>query len=352
MLACFFIVAFAALSRGLLLTPAMLSHLQSAIPGPALVSLSDLRYNAAFKLSSLARRRPDVISIGTSRIGTLREEMLEPYRFYNLSFTAWTTEQLLKMFDIATRDNPPRVAIVELDYFQFVDRWASDQKERDMIFGNQRRYIEQSIGDFAKVLVENPGRIISRAIAYPLDYFGPRGLLVLEGFRRDGSYSFGTDHIAAAKADQTAKAMLAAFPGGQRMAEPARKDIEAIARLAHERGITLIAVHLPFLAAGITYLDTDTSYHDYAGVWREFGSEATRTWLSSLGITFFDMSRFRLDDEADDFIDSSHLSEQGMRKLMSELSRQPEFRAILPAMRLGAAPQSPCESSASCAARP
>src|SRR4051794_39421662 len=64
----------------------------------------DLRYNGEFKLDRVADIRPDVLCISTSRAGTLQAASFKPYRFYNMSYTAWTTEQLADAFERATRD--------------------------------------------------------------------------------------------------------------------------------------------------------------------------------------------------------------------------------------------------------
>lgn len=54
-LACIFIVPLLALSRGILLTPAMLAHLQAAILG-TVVHISDLRYTAERGMRQVVER--------------------------------------------------------------------------------------------------------------------------------------------------------------------------------------------------------------------------------------------------------------------------------------------------------
>jgi hypothetical protein len=60
----------------------------------AIVLPFDLRYWAGLKLPRLATDKPDVIVISSSRGGAIRREMFAPYRLYNLSFTAWTIDQV------------------------------------------------------------------------------------------------------------------------------------------------------------------------------------------------------------------------------------------------------------------
>jgi hypothetical protein len=80
----------------------------------------------------------------------------------------------------------------------------------------------------------------------------------------------------------------------------------------------------------VDYLDHETSYRHYSGVWRDFESESARNWLSGLGISFFDFGRSTIDDDSANFIDAYHPSELGSLRVMQALLAFPEFRADFP----------------------
>ncbi len=114
------------------------------------------------------------------------------------------------------------------------------------------------------------------------------------------------------------------------MSERQKEPLVRMARLAQQRGIKLIGIQLPYIRAGVDYLDHNEGYRHYSGVWREFESAQTREWLKSLGITFFDLARSTVDDDKLNFVDAYHTSELGSLRVMQQLLASADFRAILP----------------------
>ena len=142
---------------------------------------------------------------------------------------------------------------------------------------------------------------------------------------------FSASHIDDARQrHQTAETLVQAIPGGTEMSERQMAAIGRIAEMAKQRGITLVGVQLPFIRAGIDYLDHNESYRDYAGVWREFESDRNRNRLETLGIRFFDLARSPINDDKANFVDSYHVSELGALRVIQRLLDLPGFRAIFP----------------------
>lgn len=280
---------------------------------------ADLRYNAAFKKQRIAQLQPEIIVISSSRAGTFRGWMFTPYRFYNAAFTAWTTRQLLDVFEQLTRDVRPRVVIVELDYFMFTDGWEDAYgTERSMNY-DSLRYVSFKLA-----------RLI-RALPSPAAFPEERRH---DGFRADGSYLYPLDFIETARKKlQTAERLTQSSPGAPRMSERQKQPLARLAALARERNVRLIAVQLPYVRAAVDFLDHDQSYWHYSGVWREFESAEIADWLRGLGIPFFDFAHSEISDDPLNFIDAYHPSEDGMVKVIDMLATQPAFNAELPAMK-------------------
>jgi hypothetical protein len=311
-------------------TLSQLADLQAKDPA-AIILPFDLRYNGDFKLSRIEREHPDVLCISTSRAGALEASMFKPYHFYNMSFTAWTTDQMADMFERATRELHPRVVIISIDYFLFTNDWERGYSgTRTMIYDQPWRYLKSSVADFARTVVKHQ-QVFEDYLKSPSAFTGTQAILSQEGFRSDGSYVYSSGHIDDARLHyQTAASLVNSMPGAPGMAERQKAPIAQIAELARQRGIKLIGIQLPFIRAGIDYLDQDESYRRYSGVWREFESDQTRDWLKSLGITFFDLARSTIDDDNRNFVDAYHTSKLGALRVTQQLLTFPEFRADFP----------------------
>jgi hypothetical protein len=311
-------------------TLADLAELQMKNPDTIILPF-DLRHNGAFKLKRAEQEQPEVIVVSSSRAGTLRASMFKPYRFYNFSFTAWTTEQLLDIFERATRNVHPHTAIISLDYFLFTESWEkSNSGTRTMIFDQPLRFMRSNLANFIRTAaLHRP--LFDEYLRAPSRYVGTQTILSQEGFRSDGSYAYSPGRINDARLhSQTAGSLISSMPGASNMSDRQKAPIVRLSELARQRGVKLIAVQLPFIRAGVDYLDHEASFRYYSGVWRDFESESTRNWLSSLGISFFDFGRSTIDDDSANFIDAYHPSELGSLRVMQALLAFPEFRANFP----------------------
>jgi hypothetical protein len=327
---------YAARPFGAAATLAQLADRQAKTPDLVFLPF-DLRYNGAFKLDRIATVHPDILCISTSRAGTLTAEMFKPYNFYNMSFTAWTTEQLADMFERATRHAPPRVVILSIDYFLFTDDWdRSYTGARTMIYDRPWTYLRSSISDFVRTAMKHRD-VFENYLKAPTRFIGTQAILSEEGYRSDGSYVYSPGHINDARLHyQTATSLVNSMPGAPSMSARQKAPLVRIAELAKQRGIKLIGIQLPFIRSGVDYLDQDESYWHYSGVWREFESDQTRDWLKGLGIAFFDLGRSPIGNDSENFVDAYHTTELGAHRVVQQLLTFPEFRAILPDIEPGA----------------
>jgi hypothetical protein len=310
-------------------TPTELADIQAQRPEAVILPV-DLRFNAAFKLQRVAEVQPDIICFGSSRAGGFRAGMFAPHRFYNMSYTGWTTNQVLDIFDRTTRKTHPRVVILELDYFLFANHWQQwFEIPRTMIHDRPFRYALEGLGSYLRAAIKNPAPFDAYRAA-PTRFVGPESIRNEEGFRSDGSYENSSAHIASAQAHYLNREhFIGTVPPDYEMSPRLQEPIERLAALARERGIKLVGVQLPLLRSGVEFLDHDQSYGPRAGAWRAFESPANRAWLARIGIPLFDLARSLIDDDPANFIDSIHLSDGGMSKVMTELQADPAFRAAI-----------------------
>lgn len=310
-------------------TPEGLADLQAERPGSIILPL-DVRYNLAFKVRRIEIVRPEIEWFATSRAGSAMAEMFRPHRFYNMAFTGWTTDQLEEAFERSTRNVRPRVAILSLDYFLFTDRWETQLRaSRKMIIGEHLRHLQASLGLLARSVFTHWADFKAYA-DMSSRFIGPQTVLMQEGFRSDGSWHFTDAHIETAQRQfRNVQFSLDSLPGGQAMAPSQKAPIERIAQIAKQRGIKLLAVQLPYLRAGVDFLNARSANDEFYGVWHDFEGPNNRAWLESLGITFFDLSQSSLDDDPENFIDAYHPSERGMRASVGMLMQIDEFRSAL-----------------------
>jgi hypothetical protein len=316
---------------GATITLDQLAKIQS-VEHDKIVMPFDLRYWAALKLPRVAIDKPDIIYISSSRAGAARAQMFAPYSFYNMSFTAWTLDQVIDIFDRATRENAAQIAIVELDYFMFTDTWEGANLKNSMIFDRPMQYLLTSTVDMLRSAARHPSLLsYLRAPARP--FIGTQAILVNEGFRFDGSYVYSVGHTKDSTEHRiNAETLVQAIPGGVAISTKQMGLLRKLAALAQQRHVTLVGIQLPFFKEGVDYLDTNQFYHLYSGVWREFESASARETFQEMGIHFFDLAHDSLNSEKENFFDAYHPSNLGMLRSMQSLLRFTEFRNLFPAI--------------------
>ena len=297
---------------------------------------------APYKLERIKLVRPEILLVGSSRCGQVREQIFRPYRTYNACLTAWPLDHVVDFLDRATSESQPRVVIVALDYFLFGDRLAEIwRRERTMDYrqgiDSHRRKLHD-IFDFAIRINWNLDEIkaaVTRDQFEPIDnnrLIGTEAIRGQFGFREDGSifvYS-GYRHTSADTLAHGAEYVTSSFPGAAHLSEFQFEQINRLSRLAKDRGFSVVAIQLPILKTATDFLDTDQSYSPYAGLWRELRSDATAKRFSDLGIKFFDMSRDPAAADPKNFFDPAHPSERGILKTFIGLLDREDFRELFP----------------------
>lgn len=312
---------------GVGLSPAVLAEVQAKYPLSVAMPFK-LKYNAEYKLQRIEDLNPDIVLIGSSRGGVVSAASFAPHVFYNFSFTAWTTEQLLREFDRLTQVSHPRLVILTMDYFMFSDRWERAYgANRSMVYGDRWQYFRDSTGNLFKALLRDR-RLIANV--EPQRFVGVQAVVRQEGFRNDGSFYFSPEHVAwSAATSLTSDFFLNSFDGAPKMSPRQKSFVVQLAALAQARHVGLAAIQFPILGIAVDRLDNDPSRREYTGIWREFESQANRDWFASLGIHLFDEARDDLNSNPAYFIDAAHLSSEGAAKLLDKLRQEPDFASLL-----------------------
>ncbi|HZV03780.1 MAG TPA: hypothetical protein VE999_01705 [Gemmataceae bacterium] len=297
---------------------------------------------APYKLERIKLVQPEVLLVGSSRCGQARAQMFRPYKTYNGCLTAWPLEHVVDFIDRTTRVSRPRVVIVALDYFLFGDALAEAwRRERTMDYrqglDSHRRKLHDVI-DFAYRTHWNLHEFLAsmeRDQFEPIDHnrlLGTEATRGQFGFRGDGSILVAPVYrrIADEQLAEGVENVTGAFPGAPHLSERQFGYVEKLSQLARERHFTMVAIQFPILKAATDFMDTDKSYWQYAGLWRELRSEATAQRFASLGIRFFDMSRAPLNADPNNFFDPAHPTERGVLRTIIDLLDQKDFRELFP----------------------
>jgi hypothetical protein len=333
-----------AVSTGAIFSSAELAKKQAE--DPHLVVLPpDLKYWGALKVARAAEEQPEVIFIGTSRCQEFRSAMLRPYKAFNACLAAWTLDQYADLLRRLLAVSHPKIVILELDYFLFTDVYADGYQEARRMHYDQGIEMHQDVlSDLAKTFVDDPDRMFGAMPAYlfgrvsePYENFSLLGVQAIRngvGFRYDGSFLLPAGFIAeSAMYDRDVVGrFFVAFPGAPKIAPRQLDALRALARIGKENGVTLVGIQLPYLGTAVDYLDHNPSYHELAGVWREFEGDAMHAQLRELGIHFFDLARDPITADAHYFADPAHPGEAGILAGLIHLDQDPEFRAVFPAL--------------------
>jgi hypothetical protein len=310
--------------------------------------LGDFKDYAAYKLERIKLVQPEVLLVGSSRCAQARAQIFRPYKTYNACLTAWPLEHVVDFIDRATRVAKPRVVIVALDYFLFGDFLAEAwRKERTMDFrqglDSHRRKLHDII-DFANRSHWNLDELLAsmaRDQFEPIDHnrlLGTEATRGQFGFRSDGSILVAPVYrrIASEQLAKAAEYVKSSFPGAPHVSERQFGQIERLSQLASDRGFTVVGIQFPILKEATDFMDTNQSYWQYAGLWRELRSTETAERFARLGIRFFDMSRDPLNADTNNFFDPAHPTERGVLRTIIDLLDRKDFQELFPQIDKGA----------------
>jgi hypothetical protein len=329
---------------GATVLPARMAAAQARNPN-LVTLLPDIRHWAALKLPRIAHEQPEIVMIGTSRLNQVRRTMFRPYSFYNASLTAWTLDQIRTMLDHVTKVAKPRVVIIGLDYFMFIDGYTRGfPSQRNMYYDNDLRIKYQLEVNLIRSLYTYSDLWLRLADIMRghtqmgrdgMELLGLEAMRAQAGFRGDGSFvNQGGNEMLAAQRTADRTTMMDNFypPGGAGIDAAQLAALETLAALGHERGVTLVAVQFPMLKSVVDYLDHEPSYRARAGAWREFQNARMLERFEKLGIAFFDLSRIAENGDPRNFIDPAHTTESGTLAGIVHLLDEPRFAALFPAL--------------------
>jgi hypothetical protein len=312
-----------------------------------LLWLGAFRDYAPYKLERIKLVHPEVLLVGSSRCGQAREQIFRPYKAYNACLTAWPLDHAVDFIDRATREAKPRVVILALDYFLFGDPLADAwRKERTMDYRQGFDSHGKKMHDVIDFAARTNWNLSAFLMPLERDQFEPidnnrlTGTEAIRGhfgFRSDGSIFLAPVYRRIA-ASELAKGgpYMTSFGGAEHLSEIQFKQMEILSRLATDRGFSLVAIQFPILKTATDFLDTDQSWWQNAGLWRELRSETTAKRFANLGIKFFDMSRDPLAADLGNFSDPAHPTERGMLRTIISLLDHNDFRELFPKIDKGA----------------
>lgn len=301
----------------------------------------------AVKLARMQLDAPEIVVLGASRGTIFREGMFKPYRFYNASSTCWTFEKMAEMLKTLGGDRPPRVVIINLDYFAFSEGYAAYWRAREKAAPlhlptvAKAKYAMRRLWDDVKTRPQPTLRhILSGAERlYPLSNAKAWNL------RSDGSVYFPPNESEMSSADpQRLRHVYMLEKGAGRRIDPRQLErLAEVCKVAQQRGITLVGIQMPYPQAALEVLDAGVDFVDRNvrclgadnALWRDFEAAETAQRFQEMGILYFDFARHAEPGGAQCFSDFLHPSERLYLSTLVTALKDPRLHALLPAIDLG-----------------
>ncbi|MGE0094451.1 MAG: hypothetical protein AB7M05_09310 [Alphaproteobacteria bacterium] len=283
-----------------------------------------------YKVSRVRLERPDVIMLGASRANSLRQDMFEPYKFYNASLTSWTFDHYAKFLEMVTSSSyHPKVLIFNLDYWMFSKNFDRHWVHR---FYTEPAPHVSSLKVILDEMSDRPMTVLNR-LSTSDRIKGLFAALSGSGFRYDGSL-FGQPQTPDPNRllNDGVGAGIAPVELGDELDREQMRRFERFARIAREKGITLVGIQLPYYRKVLTGLNSAENN----GIWRQFESPEMRQYLESAGVIFFDYAKFEdVNDKPEFFVDSIHPDQRAVGRIMREVLSDPRVREVLPLINVG-----------------
>lgn len=290
----------------------------------------------ALKLEATRLREPDVVAIGSSRSNQWRSAMYQPLDFYNAGGPFYAISDFFAALE-AWDKHPPRVMIMTLDYFLFIEEFQAVAVATSNDSALSARELALAAKGLATLAISEPDKLVpnQHEPIYGLPALGMQAITSGTGFRADGSFQYGNvilnypqPGIESAVADITRGGAWPLQPGAEMMPSLVR-EFERFVDLARKRNIALIAVTPPLDPAILEAL-RQSPFHK---AFQQFQSPQTAEWLRRLGITYFDFTDLRsFDGRANEFVDPYHPSEPAYVRMLLKMIEDPAVRALLPGL--------------------
>lgn len=321
------------LRTGELLPASFVARLQTLLP-PFVYLARYTDHTYQLKVAAVEIIEPEIVAMGSSRANQWRSAMFRPMSFYNAGNAFYSISDFSEALE-AWGEYSPRIIIMTVDYFMFIDAFQQVAKGKSRNDFLSQLELAVSVKGMAGQALGNLALLYpdQREPIYNVPALGLTAMQTGTGARIDGSYQYGHAMLdyPQVSVEQALDLVSAGnqwpLQGGAALVLEFKQQFEQFARIARERGIKLVAVTPPFDPAVLAAL-WDSPKH---GAFRAFHSPETAAWLRSLGIIYFDFSNLvSINGEGDEFIDPYHPSEPAFVRMLIEMAKSPEIRAILP----------------------
>lgn len=296
-----------------------------------------------YKARALARRRPHVLALGSSRVMQLRAALFATPDFYNAGgavATVWDFRRVLRRLDPA---DPPQTLLLGLDQWMFNPRWGdrADVGERDFMSADsvlnivQRRWYAV-YRDLWQGKIDLPRLMRARG-----PDVGLNAVLNEKGFRNDGSYLYGDVVYHPEKCEPAGCGFDYTFEriakGEQRFEWNDRVDAEAVAEIdrvldaAAGLGMRVVGFLPPFPPAVLERMRAAGRYAYLADI-----AGALRPTFSHHGFALFDFTDVGPLGATDaEFVDGFHGSEKTYVRMVLVMAREtPALAGLVDVPRL------------------
>lgn len=286
----------------------------------------DGRSYLTYKVARVRLLRPDVVALGNSRMDFFDfTGRFGSYTFYDAGLTAFTFDQYTRFLQLITSPGyAPKVLIVNLEYWMFARsfdaQWGVRFYEKPTSHWEDLRIV-------ADKLLSDPVRLFERLPFAGDHLMGLDAVINGAGFRPNGTLDGGPlspdpnrllhDGLTVGSTpfvleDHIDPGQIAKF--------------ERFVAFAKTKGMIVIGLQVPFYQKILQELNQN----ERAGIWREFRSEAIRSYFAKEGVIFFDfadMPQYR--DEPEDFVDSGHPARPIVRHIIDLISADPRVQAAV-----------------------
>jgi hypothetical protein len=320
----------------------LVEHQASDQPFLFLRALTD--QNFAYKLRSVARQRPELLLLGSSRVNQMRAPMFAPYRFYNGGNVAFTFEHYTSFLKGLPADYAPEVLLIAVDPFMFLEDW-----------GDRFEHLDRTLETSWRSRLSLYERFLVRSLSDPTLPFLPRrdplhglparGLHALKSgkaYRNDGSlqysarvrngsagYSRRNYDEAVATHLEWIDARTGKYEPASTLAERTWDDLERLRARCEQLGTRVIAFTPPIAPEVLQHVLGSPEH----GMWRAFFGPDTRERFAELGFAYFDFSGHGT-FERGQFIDAMHPTERSYLQLALTMARSDAGGRLLPRMSI------------------
>lgn len=300
-------------------------HSEGGIYNALSVSLADYKYR------SYSETKPNIVAIGTSRAMPFRGYFFKS-SFYNLGGLVHGQRQAFSLFDGLLKKNPPRIAIIALDYWTFCSLGAEPKTVTRPLDG-----FHDGMGQINRYLL--PHRLLWEKRITTADYFsvlfsgnphsekppaipviGINAKILRAGFGTDGSM-YGFNHAPRYgdrwdRARQQISAGIGRFFHNCRLSEENVTYVKMLDREFRGVGTLPIFVAPPLPGVVIEMLEKKKKLFSYIGEWRSA--------MKSSGIIFFDYHDISPMGSSDcEFGDEIHGGEVTYLRILLDMATQP-----------------------------